>query len=120
VNAALAWMALIALTLASGWVDALGISHAARIHDGTRIVWPEVVRAVLWFLGGIGLYLVAVGLTHVAAKVPAEVLAMLWFVSTIVGVATLSGRLFQWSRADQAVALSVVLGLGWLLVRTGD
>jgi hypothetical protein len=34
-------------------------------------------------------------------------------------VALISGRLAAWRRLDQLVAVVVLLGIGWLLLRTG-
>jgi hypothetical protein len=38
---------------------------------------------------------------------------------TIVGVAIVSGRFLAWRVGDQALAVAVLAGLGWLLVRNG-
>ena len=43
-----------------------------------------------------------------------------WFAMTIIGVVIFSGRFFSWPRLEQVVATLVLLGLGWLLVRTGE
>ena len=43
-----------------------------------------------------------------------------WFAMTIIGVVIFSGRFLSWPRLEQLVATLVLLGLGWLLVRTGD
>jgi len=37
---------------------------------------------------------------------------------TIIGVVLFSGRFFTWQWLDQAIAVLVVVALGWLLVRT--
>ena len=39
---------------------------------------------------------------------------------TIIGVVIFSGRFFTWPRLEQFVAVLVLVGLGWLLVRTGE
>jgi hypothetical protein len=46
--------------------------------------------------------------------------AAVWFAMTIIGVVLFSGRFFSWPRVEQIVATRVLVGLGWLLVRTGE
>jgi hypothetical protein len=36
----------------------------------------------------------------------------------MVGVAAVSGRFLRWEAVDQAVAVAVLVGISWLLVRT--
>jgi hypothetical protein len=43
---------------------------------------------------------------------------IIWFGVTIVGVGVASGQFTQWRPTEQLVALGVILGIGWLLVRT--
>jgi hypothetical protein len=50
----------------------------------------------------------------------AEIQTTVWFAMTIIGVVIFSGRFFSWPRLEQGVATLVLLGLGWLLVRTGE
>ena len=50
----------------------------------------------------------------------AEVQTAVWFAMTIIGVVIFSGRFFSWPRLEQIVAALVLVGLGWLLVRTGE
>jgi hypothetical protein len=39
---------------------------------------------------------------------------------TILGVGIFSGRFFTWPRLEQTVAVLVLVGLGWLMVRTAE
>jgi hypothetical protein len=39
---------------------------------------------------------------------------------TIIGVVIFSGKFFAWPRLEQSVAVLVLAGLGWLLVRTAE
>lgn len=48
-----------------------------------------------------------------------EMQTLLWFTMTIIGVAIVSGQFVDWQRVDQAVAVAILIGLGWLLFRTG-
>ena len=47
-----------------------------------------------------------------------EIQTAVWFAMTIIGVVIFSGRFFIWPRLEQFVA--VLVGLGWLLVRTSE
>lgn len=90
----MSWNALLVLVLIvlSGFADSLGFVYAAKIWQSGTLSWPDVGRSALgWFLG-----------------------------ITIIGVVIFSGRLFSWPRLEQIVAALVLLGLGWLLVRTSE
>ena len=109
---------IIGLTLLSGFADAQGFLHAAHIWEGKNVIWSEVVKSAIGFGSGIIVYWIA--LKYLAAHVAApEMQTMLWFGVTIVGVAVASGRFAQWRGTEQVVACGVVLGIGWLLIRTG-
>ena len=109
---------IIGLTLLSGFADAQGFLHAAKIWEGQNVLWPEVGKSALGFGGGITLYWLALKYlaTHVTTP---EMQTMLWFGVTIVGVAIASGKFAQWRLSEQVVACGVILGIGWLLIRTG-
>ena len=109
---------IIGLTLLSGFADAQGFLHAAQIWEGKNVSWPEIGKSALGFGSGIIVYWCA--LKYMAAHVATpEMQTMLWFGVTIVGVAVASGRFAQWRATEQIVAGGVVLGIGWLLMRTG-
>lgn len=48
----------------------------------------------------------------------AELQTTVWFAMTIIGVVIFSGKFLAWPRLEQVVA--VLVGLGWLLARTGE
>jgi hypothetical protein len=50
----------------------------------------------------------------------AEIQTIVWFAMTIIGVVIFSGKFFAWPRLEQAVAVLVMVGLGWLLYRTAE
>jgi hypothetical protein len=50
----------------------------------------------------------------------AEIQTAVWFAMTIIGVVIFSSRFFTWPRLEQIVATLVLVGPGWLLVRTGE
>lgn|SRR5512145_2972219 len=112
-------LALAALTLASGLGDAHGFIHAARMWEDGRLVWRELLGSAAGFTVGIGSYWIAVRYLVSAGVLSAEIQTLIWFGVTIVGVAVVNGRFLAWPAADQVVAAGVLLGLGWLVIRTG-
>jgi hypothetical protein len=48
-----------------------------------------------------------------------EILSTIFMVSTIVGIAVLSGQFLTWARIDQAVGVLIVIGIAWLSYRVG-
>jgi hypothetical protein len=108
---------IIGLTLLSGFADSRGFLHAAKIWEGQNVIWSEVIKSALGFGGGIILYWLV--LKYLVTQVSApEMQTIIWFGVTIVGVAVASGKFVQWRPTEQLVALGVVLGISWLLVRT--
>jgi len=110
---------IIGLTLLSGFADSQGFLHAAQIWQEKRIIWSEVAKSALGFGSGIILYWIVLRYLgpHVTAP---EVQTIIWFGVTIVGVALASGKFAQWRITEQLVALGVVCGISWLLVRTSS
>jgi hypothetical protein len=72
------------------------------------------------FSAGIGLYWVSVRFMHQLGIHAAEMQTSIWFAATISGVAVAGGRFARWPIADQLVATAVVVGPGWLLVRSAS
>jgi hypothetical protein len=118
-TADLAWPALaaIGLTLVSGLGDSYGFIHAARAWSGGAIVISELARSGLGFVIGIGSYWLVVRYLETLGVTSATVQTAGWFAVTLVGVALATGEFVRWPLIDQAVAVWVLLGLGWLLVR---
>lgn len=116
------WNSVLVLVLIvlSGFADSLGFVYAAKIWQGGAVSWPDVGRSALGFVGGITLYVF--GLKYLArlGVTSAEMQTSIWFAMTIIGVVIFSGRFFTWPRLEQFVAVLVLVGLGWLLVRTGE
>ena len=113
------WLVIIVLTLLSGVGDAFGFTHAARVWQGGRLVWAEVARSAAGFAVGIGLYWLVLKYMIAAGIVSPEIQTIAWFGVTLIGVAVLSGKFLGWALLDQFVAVLVLAGIGWLLVRTG-
>jgi len=108
---------IIGLTVLSGFADSRGFMHAARIWEGKHVIWPEVLKSGLGFGAGIILYWIVLKylVVHIAAP---EMQTLIWFGVTIVGVAVASGKFAQSRPIEQFVAVGVVLGIAWLMVRT--
>jgi hypothetical protein len=109
---------LVALTLVSGVGDAQGFIHAARMWKDGALVWRELLGSALGFAVGIGSYWIAVRYFVRAGVLAPEVQTLVWFGATMIGVAVVSGRFLGWRGIDQVVATGVLLGLGWLVLRT--
>jgi hypothetical protein len=115
-----AWLAIVVLTVLSGCGDAYGFTHAALVWQGGRLMWGEVARSAAGFAVGIGLYWVVLKPMMSVGIVAPEIQTIAWFGVTLIGVALISGRFLGWARPDQAVAVAVLAGIVWLLVRTGE
>jgi hypothetical protein len=89
--------------------------------SGAPMTWNSLLVLVLIVLSG---FADSLGFVY-AAKIwqgvtSAEIQTAVWFAMTIIGVVIFSGRFFTWPRLEQIVATLVLVGLGWLLVRTGE
>jgi len=110
-------VAILLFTALSGIGDAQGFVGASRMWSGTGVVWPELARSGLGFgLGAFG-YWFAVRYLRDLGVEAAEVQTLFWFAVTLVAVGLLSGAVARWQMVDRAVALAVLVGIGWLLVR---
>lgn len=115
---AMVWV--VVLTLLCGVGDALGFVYAARVWQDGVFRWADALRSALSFQFGVVMYWLALReLARWGVVIP-EAQTLVWFGATIIGVAALSGRVLQWSAIDQAVALLVLAGIGWLLLRTAE
>jgi hypothetical protein len=118
----MSWNSLLVLVLIvlSGFADSLGFVYAAKIWQNGAVSWPDVGRSALGWVGGITLYVFALKYMARLGVTSAEIQTAVWFAMTIIGVVIFSGRFFTWPRLEQIVAALVLVGLGWLLVRTGE
>lgn len=110
---------VVSLILLSGLADGFGFLHAARVWQEGRIVWPEVGRALLGFGVGISLYILVLRYMQQLGIVLPEIQSVVWFTVAMVSVAVVNGQFSRWPRVDQAVAVVTLVGIGWLIVRTG-
>ncbi|HKX32413.1 MAG TPA: hypothetical protein VJ302_32300 [Blastocatellia bacterium] len=110
---------IIGLTLISGLGDSWGFIHAAKMWRSGTLILSELGKSALGFGIGIGSYwLAAKYLTEFGVLSP-ETQTLIWFGTTIVGVAFISGQFFQWPALNQAVAVFILLGTAWLLFQAG-
>jgi hypothetical protein len=116
------WNSLLVLVLIvlSGFADSLGFVYAAKIWQNGALSWSDVARSALGWVVGITLYVISLKYMARLGVTSAEIQTAMWFAMTIIGVVLFSGRFFSWPRLEQVVATLVLLGLGWLLVRTGE
>jgi hypothetical protein len=118
----LTWNSLFVFVLIvlSGFADSLGFVYAGKIWQAGELSWPAVWRSALGFVVGIMLYVMSLKYMARLGVTSAEIQTAVWFAMTIIGVVIFSGRFFSWPRLEQFVAVMVLVGLGWLLVRTGE
>lgn len=114
------WNSLLVLVLIvlSGFADSLGFVYAAKIWQAGELSWPDVWRSALGWILGITMYVISLKYMARLGVTSAEIQTLVWFAMTIIGVVIFSGRFFGWPRLEQAVAVLVLVGLGWLLART--
>jgi len=108
------------LIVLSGFADSLGFVYAAKIWQKDGISWIDVGKSSLGWAVGITLYVFSLRFMTRLGVTSAEMQTAVWFAMTIIGVVVFSGKFFGWPRLEQLVAILVLAGLGWLLVRTGE
>lgn len=107
-----------ALTTLSGVLDARGFYYAPLAWPGGRLDGKYAILAILCFVGGLSLYILAVRFMQHVGVGSVAVQSAIWFVVTAIGIAVLDGSLLHWTRAQQVVAALVFLGLAWLISTT--
>jgi hypothetical protein len=114
-------VALILLfTLLSGIGDALGFIYAGRVWQGGQFHGVEALKSAGSFQLGVAMYWLALHHLEAQGVVAVEAQTLFWFAATIVGIAILSRQFLRWPLPDQAIAATVLIGIGWLLYRTAD
>jgi len=99
-------------------LDAQGFLHAARIREGGRFSIGALARSASGFAVGIGLYYFGQQYQEALGIRAPEIQTVSWFAVTLIGVAFFSGRFASWRLLDQAIAVLVLMGIAWLMVRT--
>ncbi len=113
------FLVIIVLTIISGFGDAQGFIHAANIWQNGRLAWDALAKSALGFAFGITMYYLALRSMKEVGILAPEVQTLVWFSVTIIGVALASGSFGKWQLSEQAAAVVVLLGIGWLMLRTG-
>lgn len=113
-----AYAIIILLILLSGFADSQGFIHASKVWVNGMPVWKEFVKSSLGFGLGIVTFWLAIRYMDKVGIVSPEIQTILWFAAAIIGVAVLGGHFLHWKAVDQLVALGVISGIGWLLLRT--
>nr|MDQ3010709.1 hypothetical protein [Acidobacteriota bacterium] len=98
---------------------AQGFIYAARMWQDGALVKAAAVRAMLYFLAGMTAYFYSIRFLQQSGVVSPELQSLFWFSVTLIGVAVINGKASHWSSIDRLVAVLVLCGIGWLLVRTG-
>jgi hypothetical protein len=111
---------ILVLTILSGVFDAQGFVHASKVWDGAKLVPSELGKSAAGFAVGIAMYWISVRYLNRIGSFTPEFQTLLWFGVTLIGVAVASRRFLSWSTIDQAVGFAVLVGIGWLFVRTGS
>jgi hypothetical protein len=106
------------LTILSGLADAQGFLHAAKIWRNGSVAWSEVGNSALGFAIGISIYWLVLKFMNGIGIISPEIQTVTWFGMTLVGVALASGSFLRWNILDQGIAVLVLGGIGWLLLRT--
>ncbi|MFN8459763.1 MAG: hypothetical protein U0401_34795 [Anaerolineae bacterium] len=109
---------IIIITLISGLADAQGAVHAAKIWQKGELIWSELGKSALGFGIGIVMYWVVLKYMTSIGIVAPEIQVITWLGVMLVGVALISGAFFKWQLVEQAVAIGLMVGLTWLMVRT--
>lgn len=107
------------LTLLTGLADAHGFVYAARMWTPTGIDRSAALVAIVSFVAGIPCYLLSIRYLVAGGVQAVELQTACWFLATMIGVAVAGGSFWGWQTIDQSVAVLVILGVLWLIIRTG-
>jgi hypothetical protein len=109
---------VLALTVASGLLDARGFVYAAKAWPDGRLDPKFGAAALLAFLGGLSMYVVAVRFMQGAGVQGVALQSGIWFVVTLLGIAAMDGTVLQWSRSQQIVGIGIAVAMTWLIATT--
>lgn len=113
------WILIIILTLITGWMDSRGFIHAANIWTKGKIDLHELGLSAIGFGLGIVSYWISIRFMNSAGVVSPEIQSLIWFAAVVIGIGITSGKFTSWQKPEQIVAVLVLLGIGWLIVKTG-
>lgn len=114
------YLAIGSFTLFAGILDSFAFTYSATVWDNGKLLWGQASKAAGTFALGILMYWCAIRYLGQVGIVLPEVQTLIWFTVTILGVATIGGRVIHWPVLDQVVAANVFVSLGWLITRTAE
>lgn len=109
---------VVILTVITGLADSQGFVHAAKVWEKGHFISPEAIKSAVAIIIGLVSYWLLIKFMQQYGIFSAEIQILIWFVVTIIGVALFSGKIFQWTVLDQAIALITLFGIGALIIRT--
>jgi len=113
-------LSLVVVTvIISGLGEAVGALYASKIWAKDKVSIESVIFSLLGYIVSVGMYWISIKYFQKIGIVSTEIQMLGWFTITIVGIALISGQFLQWKLVDQVIAFCVVLGIGWLFIRTG-
>jgi hypothetical protein len=106
------------LTVLSGLLDGRGFVYASRAWPQGVLDWRMAGASIAAFGAGLACYVLAIKYLQHLGVLSVALQSGIWFVVTAVGISLMDGRIGEWTRSQQVVALMVAAGLCWLLAST--
>lgn len=113
------WFLLVFFGIISGLGDSQGFFYASKVWQNNTFHLDALIKSYLGFAFGIGVYIFMIRIMNNLNIHSAEIQTIFWFCATLIILAVLNGEFLRWKFVDQSVAVAVVIGLCWLLVRVG-
>lgn len=101
-----------------GVAEANGLIHASRSWKGNTLLVGEASLCVLYFIAATLIYIVYVRALELAGIKSTFIPILIWFISTIVTAALLSGDLWGWPIGNKIALLVAISAIGWLVAHT--
>ena len=106
-------------TAITAYGDSRGFVYGSAAWKNGTISMIDAVKSLSGFaVGAIGFIMMVKYLNRLNLETP-EILTLVWFAATIILVAVASGKFLAWPKLDQLVAVMIIVGLGYLVYRTG-
>ncbi len=99
--------------------DSRGFLYGSAAWKNNTLSTIDALKSLSGFVAGaVGFVLMVRYLNRINLKTP-EILTLVWFAATILLVAIGSGKFLTWPKLDQFIAVLIIVGLGYLVYRTG-
>jgi len=106
-------------TAITAFGDSRGFLYGSVAWKNGILSTMDAVKSLSGFgIGAVGFVLMVRYLNRLNLQTP-EIITLVWFVATMILVALASGKFLAWPKLDQFVALVILVGLGYLVYRTG-